>query len=158
MSTILTLDIKSWSVTLNGEHFTGDVYDADFNRTEITHKMSSDLAAALNKKDGTRIYKAGMPTGRFTSHAQIVHHGIMQALHKYPDAKLILLGDHCAADPLLPVWCSNEEIGRQLQTLYEQNEAFYKDTVDPYIAHRQEMEAVWQQWERLLDKLRRGEQ
>ena len=140
------IDLTSWGACFNGEHYSGYIYGPE-GRTELTHKMTTGLASRLNKKDGTTIYKPGETTGRFETKESAIRKGIETAREKYPDARIVILGDCSTANPQQVAWCADEAKMAVLNEIWKEQEILYADDLNPYREHGEKMDELFRRWE-----------
>jgi hypothetical protein len=125
---IVSLHIGSWrGITAKAHHFYGRLRHGE-ESVELTRPLSADEAAALNVKDGWHGWRAGMPTNRWNSVADLYEEAFRVWKDHFPKGALLVVGDPSESDPRRtlagpPEWRDKlNEIWREYEELDDDEE------------------------------------
>lgn len=154
---IASLDVISWEMCFNGEHFNGTVEYTDESDNRIQHKLTHPLtrnqAISLNKKEEVRgltgWHKQGDMSDRYWTKESLEK----DAIEYVKNIKYIglLLGDGGnRGQPGEILYCTDSELEKKLEPLAKRADEMYQESCDPWLTFGEEADMLWDRWEELV--------
>jgi len=150
---IVYLEVHNWAGIVPGaRHYSGELWHKG-ETVRVSHPLPRAEAARLNKQErdsyGTNAmkYKPGMPSDIWTSEMKLVNRAIEIYKQHFPDATVLLRGNHCSAEPRR-VLDGPKDFKRKGNRLYRINEEMYMMG-----AGRTERDKLLNRWDFLVQQL-----
>jgi len=140
-SRVVYFHILSWVNCGIGTHYYGTLEQYGGDRVDVKHVIDAEEAEKLNDEDEWRSYEEGDESGRYYSKEDVIADARRVWKERFPDADILILGDHGTAQPQ-EVLEGPDGIKGPINDFYQQMEDLDFD----WDAYPTEMEAIEEAW------------